>query len=346
MPGWADIADWVSEMKIGKRVVYPFNKAIPQATAAGTWVTLWRAAGYPRAAAGTPSGSPGDAITNHANSFFYDAVLPQLKYAVRVRAMATMDCTLMIADRLVACGGWDLSNGAPQTFNTTALPRWAGAAQANINGATNATPIVVSTSGAHGYLNGDVLTISGVVGNTGANGTFAIQVVDSTHYTLLNSVGNGAWSSGGTSIRRADGVQVWAEVTTASTVLAVQAAMTSYTNQDGVAARAGGTITFPAAVTRVESLVGPLPLQSGDSGVRSVETITHSASASAGAANVLLMKPIAYLGYTANWQREYEFMFDWMSFTNVLDGGSLMLAVLSSASAVGNIAGEIEVGYG
>jgi len=70
--------------------------------------------------------------------------------------------------------------------------------QATISGATNAAPIVVATSAAHGFSVNDEVTIAGVLGNTAANGTWTISVVgDSTHFTILNSTGNGAYTSGG-----------------------------------------------------------------------------------------------------------------------------------------------------
>ena len=70
-----------------------------------------------------------------------------------------------------------------------------------ITGATNATPIVV-TSTAHGFENGDKVTISGVLGNTAANGTFLVagRTANTFQLTTLagaNVAGNGAYTSGG-----------------------------------------------------------------------------------------------------------------------------------------------------
>ncbi len=69
---------------------------------------------------------------------------------------------------------------------------------ATLTGATNTTPIVVATAVPHGLVTGQTnVTIAGVVGNTAANGTWTITVVDSTHFSLNTSVGNGAYVSGG-----------------------------------------------------------------------------------------------------------------------------------------------------
>ena len=57
-------------------------------------------------------------------------------------------------------------------------------------------PIVI-TSAAHGLTVGTRVTISGVVGNTAANGTFAITAVTTDTFSVSAS-GNGAYVSGGT----------------------------------------------------------------------------------------------------------------------------------------------------
>lgn len=66
-----------------------------------------------------------------------------------------------------------------------------------ISNATFATPIVITTSAPHGFLVGTTVTIVGVNGNTGANGTFTIAVPTSTTFTLAGSVGSGAYTGGG-----------------------------------------------------------------------------------------------------------------------------------------------------
>lgn len=63
--------------------------------------------------------------------------------------------------------------------------------------ATNASPINIEDV-AHGLTTGDVVTVVGVTGNTAANGTWVITVIDPDNFTLNGSVGNGAYVSGGT----------------------------------------------------------------------------------------------------------------------------------------------------
>lgn len=74
----------------------------------------------------------------------------------------------------------------------------------NITGATNASPIVV-TAVAHGFVNGALVTVTGVLGNTAANGTWLITVdaAKPNEFNLFGSTGNGVYTSGGVATRAA-----------------------------------------------------------------------------------------------------------------------------------------------
>ena len=72
-----------------------------------------------------------------------------------------------------------------------------------ISGASNASPIVITSSSTAGLSSGDLITISGVGGNTAANGNWFVQNLTSTSFTLVDANGkpvngNGAYTSGGT----------------------------------------------------------------------------------------------------------------------------------------------------
>jgi hypothetical protein len=66
-----------------------------------------------------------------------------------------------------------------------------------ISGATNASPIVITTASSHGLSTGDVVTILNVAGNTAANGLWSVTVVNATQFSLDGSTGNGSYTSGG-----------------------------------------------------------------------------------------------------------------------------------------------------
>ena len=71
-----------------------------------------------------------------------------------------------------------------------------GASVSNTSG-NAVSPIQITTSIANNFTNGQQVFISGVVGNTNANGVFTITVTSPTTFTLNGTTGNGAYVSGG-----------------------------------------------------------------------------------------------------------------------------------------------------
>jgi hypothetical protein len=67
---------------------------------------------------------------------------------------------------------------------------------AAVTDASNTTPIVV-TSPAHGLTTGTYVTVSGVLGNAAANGSFTVTRLTASTFELDGSVGGGAYTSGG-----------------------------------------------------------------------------------------------------------------------------------------------------
>lgn len=84
----------------------------------------------------------------------------------------------------------------PDGVLPTQVGSLAKADSAAITGATNASPIVI-TSADHGLTTGTRVTISGVGGNTAANSTFVVTYIDADTFSLDGSTGNGAYTSGG-----------------------------------------------------------------------------------------------------------------------------------------------------
>ena len=86
---------------------------------------------------------------------------------------------------------------------------------------TNATPIVVTTGVPHGLQTGDRVYVSGVNGNTNANGLCGITLIanDPKSFSLNLSAGNGDWTGGG-------GVTANLDVTIETLVVAALAAET------------------------------------------------------------------------------------------------------------------------
>lgn len=66
-----------------------------------------------------------------------------------------------------------------------------------VTAATNASPIQITTDTNHGLTTGQIVGITGALGNTAANGQFIVTVLNATQFTLNGSTGNGTYTSGG-----------------------------------------------------------------------------------------------------------------------------------------------------
>lgn len=177
------------------------------------------------------------------------------------------------------------------------------------------------------------------------------SVTTITAQTLNNSVGLPRYTDGA-------GVQAFL---TPSTVMGAATPNLSigYTNSAGTAGRATPT-TLPignsaAAVTSVvysgtgAGKFGPfMPLQAGDAGVRSAQTVTISASYLSGVLNLVLCKPlltlpITTLGVTA----ERDLVNQFMSMPRVYDGACLAWLMLAGAATpvASPLSGHLEFGW-
>lgn len=102
-------------------------------------------------------------------------------------------------DATLACGatGGALPPHGPILRSIFGATPTAVAGSGAVTGATNASPIVITQVG-HGKANGDAVFISGVGGNTAANGAWVIANITANTYELRGSAGNGAYTAGGT----------------------------------------------------------------------------------------------------------------------------------------------------
>lgn len=139
-------------------------------------------------------------------------------------------------------------------------------------------------------------------------------------------------------------VECWLELTTATTTTAAVVRMNSYTDEAGNSGQdAGlttGILTLPATATNVRWM-GKLPLLAGDKAVQAVSTLNVSTAASAGVANVMLMRPIAYIPLLANVATVMEID----GRPRVYDGSSLCLAFFASAASALSLWGRLEFTY-
>jgi hypothetical protein len=149
-----------------------------------------------------------------------------------------------------------------------------------ITGITAANPCVV-TSTAHPFAVGDVLWLSGIVGMTQLNGTFArVTAIAANTVTLdLNSTGFTAYASGGTLSRMTDagawtlriGKSLGATFVAQSplyTVVAGASTITSYTDHRLVSAPTGSGLSYGGAAQSVAGAVDVVATQAAFAAAR------------------------------------------------------------------------------
>lgn len=99
--------------------------------------------------------------------------------------------------------GWIASISFLPELATKGVAKFASITN-TVAGATNATPIVITTAAAHGLSMGMVVVVADIVGNIDANNTWFIEVLSDTTFSLLQSVGLSDYVSGGTAVKRDD----------------------------------------------------------------------------------------------------------------------------------------------
>ena len=124
-------------------------------------------------------------------------------------------------------------------YAISAVGYLASTTSGTVTGASNANPIVI-TAANNGLQSGDLVTIAGVTGNTKANGTFAVTVIDANTFSIP-ATGNGSFG----------GTPTWtlATETTPSNIQEVAATSSSVT-------LAWGSINPPGGVTGAATAFG------------------------------------------------------------------------------------------
>ena len=83
-------------------------------------------------------------------------------------------------------------NAFPWAKNNLYYAAGASGYSGGITNAVNAAPIQI-TAANHGLTTGETVDVTGVQGNTAANGVWQVTVVDVNNFTLNGSIGNGAY---------------------------------------------------------------------------------------------------------------------------------------------------------
>lgn len=106
--------------------------------------------------------------------------------------------------RVFAEGGiWNFAKpsirgvGIPDVWQNDVKTRWRdGRTTVAVTGVSNTSPVHITAPG-HGFQEGEIVTVSGVTGNTGANKTGTVYNVSADGFDLLNTPGNGVYAGGG-----------------------------------------------------------------------------------------------------------------------------------------------------
>lgn len=101
--------------------------------------------------------------------------------------------TVTSTQAVIAYTAPDLSACTVEVYDGSGY-RFAGL---KVVGATNTSPIAVTTSSQHTLETGDKVYLSGVGGNTASNGYWTVTATGPQTFTLNGSAGNGAYTSGG-----------------------------------------------------------------------------------------------------------------------------------------------------
>lgn len=159
----------------------------------------------------------------------------------------------------------------------------------------------------------------------------------------INSVAWPARSADGTA--NGEGVEIWMHTTTATTNAGTIAGSTySYTNQAGTAGRSAG-MPYVWPITAVAGTMVPFARQSGDTGVRSVQTVTLTTSYGGGQVELFALRRIAYCPFVG---ATSGMLLDWggLGFPQLYNGTALYMAVLLSGTAGGTTSGDLAFTHG
>lgn len=130
----------------------------------------------------------------HDYKFFNTSTTPSLQLTIVVVAEAI---PTSLSGELNCIGSFDLLGDlfqfwTPEENLPSTVPSVVGFGV--ISGATNPgtpSPIVITTYALHGLVTGQQVVITGVLGNTKANGKWIVNVITTTTFSLYNSLGDG-----------------------------------------------------------------------------------------------------------------------------------------------------------
>lgn len=167
--------------------------------------------------------------------------------------------TLLLKQANTYTGTTYASNGAITVQNNGALGALTNYPTGTITNVTGTSPIVVTSAG-HGLETGATVTITGVLGKTGTNGTWTITVIDGDTFSLDGSNAPAAYTGGGTWLATP-------EVQRVTTLSPSGSGSFTLTYTDGTNTATTSSISFGAPATGAGSVQSALEALDGIPGV-------------------------------------------------------------------------------
>lgn len=231
------------------------------------------------------------------------------------------------------------TQGAVAWQSLLAIPGAPGAATTLVSSGVHDSDAVSSFPGSMFF--GDQTPFSRYLLSFGAVATTPCTLMLYDRLATISSVSittTGAKTVGTGTLTRYTGTQstlneAWLEVTTATTTTAAVGTMAYVDGGGNSVTGTASSWAMPAAATPANTMV-QIPVSStAVPGIRSVTSITPSVAASAGAVNVVILRPIARIPLGANLWNEVSFLDDPMGLPRIYDNATLCLAVLGPTAA-------------
>ena len=261
-------------------------------------------------------------------------------------AIVSLDQLLAASNQLKSFGKVSMTAKAAGTFQS--LWTAAGLPAAGANPASLAMVIPTSaTAGALPFVNPAIgLSYISKIGSSQQTIGTLILYDRIAHSSGLNGTLTTAQAVNGAALTRhttGEDVELFLEVYAPTGATASNVTI-SYTNSAGVAGR-----KTPAVAMQVTPVVGqmlPIPLQEGDTGIKSVQSVTLSAStATAGNFGITLVKRIAEIPITVAGAGVVLDPFA-LGFPQIENDACLSFMVVTSTTSTGFITGTINIAQG
>lgn len=344
MVGFASYDGIITAMTAGKQRDVVLSKTTPTMTA-NLFYSTWPEVGIPTAGLYQATGMTSRSIDNSVQGAmgWGAAAVAHQRFLTGVGAsigVSTGPHTLMLIDRLGDLGSPVYAAASNGAFAALTLPRYASAATTITNSGRTSNVVTITTSAAHGYEVGFAVTpacVTNTTLNPPANTQVIITSVPTTATFTYTLAGANVTPSADTgSVVDCQGVQIFLEV--AATLGAVTPTVVfTYTNQSGT----GGRVTTscaPGAVTQGCLQAGGffIPLQAGDTGVRSVESMAVTGTTT-GNITLVFAKPICLLPTSAGAYVERDMVLQTPKMFQVRDGAALQYIFMSGLATAGSM---------